>query len=207
MLSCTSNQAQADAAQVAPPQAIGPQSSSAAVSGQPASHQEAGVPSTSHEGQQPGNSVPQAAAIPRQHPSQPMSQRDRPQTSMEASGSQQPQPPMVGRMPNLLPQVPQVTVNIASTAAPAPGSVHVLPKAPGNAQELTMQIKQMKNKMIHYASLLDNPVWKQQQPDGGKAVRVCRPTVLLWWPAGNVVLHRGLHRLSPCKGIPTRPRY
>ncbi|KAL0050235.1 hypothetical protein WJX82_006933 [Trebouxia sp. C0006] len=31
-------------------------------------------------------------------------------------------------------------------------------------------IKQMKNEMIQYASLLDNPAWKQQQADGGKAV-------------------------------------
>lgn len=35
---------------------------------------------------------------------------------------------------------------------------------------LTMQIKQMKSQMIAYASLLDNPEWKQQQADGGKAV-------------------------------------
>lgn len=35
---------------------------------------------------------------------------------------------------------------------------------------LTQQIKQMKAKMIHYASFLDNPEWKQQQPDRGKAV-------------------------------------
>lgn len=35
---------------------------------------------------------------------------------------------------------------------------------------LTMQIKQMKSQMITYASLLDNPEWKQQQADGGKAV-------------------------------------
>ena len=37
-------------------------------------------------------------------------------------------------------------------------------------QGLTVQIKQMKNEMIQYASLLDNPAWKQQQADGGKAV-------------------------------------
>ena len=52
--------------------------------------------------------------------------------------------------------------------------------APGVSQEsqatsakiasLTQQIKQMKTKMIQYASLLDNPEWKQQQPDRGKAV-------------------------------------
>ena len=35
---------------------------------------------------------------------------------------------------------------------------------------LTQQIKQMKTKMIQYASLLDSPEWKQQQPDRGKAV-------------------------------------
>ena len=35
---------------------------------------------------------------------------------------------------------------------------------------LTQQIKQMKAKMIQYASYLDNPEWKQQQPDRGKAV-------------------------------------
>lgn len=35
---------------------------------------------------------------------------------------------------------------------------------------LTQQIKQMKTKMIQYASLLDSPEWKQQQPDQGKAV-------------------------------------
>ena len=37
-------------------------------------------------------------------------------------------------------------------------------------QSLTTQIRQMKNQMIQYASLLDNPEWKQQQPDRGKAV-------------------------------------
>lgn len=37
-------------------------------------------------------------------------------------------------------------------------------------QQLTLQIKQMKKTMIEYASLLDDPQWKQQQPDGGKAV-------------------------------------
>lgn len=35
---------------------------------------------------------------------------------------------------------------------------------------LTQQIKQLKAKMIHYASYLDSPDWKQQQPDRGKAV-------------------------------------
>ncbi len=39
-----------------------------------------------------------------------------------------------------------------------------------SVQGLTLQIKQMKGQMIQFASLLDNPEWKQQQADGGKAV-------------------------------------
>lgn len=122
---------------------------------------------------------------------------------MKAFGSQQPQPrlvqPQVGRMPDLLPQVPQVTVDFAPAIAPAPGNVHVQPSAPGDVKGLTMQIKQMKNEMIHYASLLHNPVWKQQQPDGGKAVRVYQlyqPQLVACWqchvlqPAQPVYQHQ-----------------
>lgn len=39
-----------------------------------------------------------------------------------------------------------------------------------NVAGLTQQIKQMKSEMIHYAKMLDDPQWKQQQPDKGKAV-------------------------------------
>ena len=42
--------------------------------------------------------------------------------------------------------------------------------AGSQGQQLTLQIKQMKKRMIEYASLLDDPRWKQQQPDGGKTV-------------------------------------
>ncbi|DBA94812.1 TPA: hypothetical protein ACH3X1_002354 [Trebouxia sp. C0004] len=47
---------------------------------------------------------------------------------------------------------------------------HVQSSSAHSIQGLTVQIKQMKNEMIQYASLLDNPEWKQQQADGGKAV-------------------------------------
>lgn len=47
---------------------------------------------------------------------------------------------------------------------------HVQSSGAHSIQGLTVQIKQMKNQMIQYASLLDNPEWKQQQADGGKAV-------------------------------------
>jgi len=53
----------------------------------------------------------------------------------------------------------------SSSAAP-----HVRSSGAHSIQGLTVQIKQMKNEMIQYASLLDNPAWKQQQADGGKAV-------------------------------------
>ena len=42
--------------------------------------------------------------------------------------------------------------------------------AGSQVQQLTLQIKQMKKTMIEYAGLLDDPQWKQQQPDSGKAV-------------------------------------
>lgn len=189
--STTGSQAQAHVGIVLPPHAPTPQPISAAVSGQPASDQEADVPSTSHTSRQHGNSLQQAAHDPGQHLSQALSERGHLQSSMKASGSQQPQPPsvqpqppLVGKIPDLLPQVPQVTVDFAPATAPAPGNVHVQPSAPGNVQGLTMQIKQMKNEMIHYASLLGNPVWKQQQRDGGKAVRVYKlhqPQLVACW--------------------------
>lgn len=78
-------------------------------------------------------------------------------------------------MPAVQPRGPHVTFNHAPAAAPTPSNVHGQPNAPVSIHGLTMQIKQMKNEMIHYASLLDNPMWKQQQPDGGKAVRICTP--------------------------------
>ncbi len=53
----------------------------------------------------------------------------------------------------------------SNSAAP-----HVRSSGAHSIQGLTVQIKQMKNEMIQYASLLDNPAWKQQQADGGKAV-------------------------------------
>ena len=56
----------------------------------------------------------------------------------------------------------------SSSAAP-----HVQSTGAHSIQGLTVQIKQMKNQMIQYASLLDNPEWKQQQADGGKAVSGC----------------------------------
>ena len=46
-----------------------------------------------------------------------------------------------------------------------------------------MQIKQMKKKMIEYANLLDNALWKQQQADGGKAVGPPAPRLL------SIMLH------------------
>ena len=65
------------------------------------------------------------------------------------------------------------------TAHPLPSHAeHATVKAMQTSQQsqaaesarLTQQIKQMKAKMIQYASYLDNPEWKQQQPDRGKAV-------------------------------------
>lgn len=53
----------------------------------------------------------------------------------------------------------------SNSAAP-----HVRSSGAHSIQGLTVQIKQMKSEMIQYASLLDNPAWKQQQADGGKAV-------------------------------------
>ncbi len=53
----------------------------------------------------------------------------------------------------------------SNSAAP-----HVQSSGAHSIQGLTVQIKQMKNEMCQYASLLDNPAWKQQQADGGKAV-------------------------------------
>ena len=47
---------------------------------------------------------------------------------------------------------------------------HVQSSGVRSIQGLTVQIKQMKTQMIHYANLLDSPEWKQQQADGGKAV-------------------------------------
>ena len=66
------------------------------------------------------------------------------------------------------------------SAAPADGSSsrHAELGVSQDVESLTRQIKQMKNEMIQYASLLDNPAWKQQQPDGGKAVSLKRLHVI-----------------------------
>ena len=137
------------------------------------------MPSTSNARQQQGNILQHAADAPRQQRPYALSDSGQAQPDVETAGSSQVQPPLVSRMPTPLPPAHPVTANPTPSAAAVPDRVHVHTSASCSVQELTMQIKQMKNEMIHYASLLDNPVWKQQQPDGGKAVSMCTPDVFL----------------------------
>lgn len=163
MPSAVYSQAQTTAAQA--PSA--PLPKSGAVAGQTGCHQPPPMPFKSR---QHGNITQQAADAPRQQILPPLSEGGQVQAVDEAAGSRQGQPQLVSWMPKPLPQKHPNTATAAPAAATAPNTVHAQPSTTSTVQELTMQIKQMKNKMIHYASLLDNLEWKQQQPDGGKAV-------------------------------------
>lgn len=167
--------AQTAAAQA--PSASAPQPNSAAVAGQTGCHQ---APPMPFKSRQHGNITQHAADAPRQQILPPLSEGGQVQAVDEAAGSRQVQPQLVSWVPKPLPQQQPNTVNAAPAAATAPNTVHAQPSTTSTVQELTMQIKQMKNKMIHYASLLDNPEWKQQQPDGAKAVSMYSGFVTLF---------------------------
>ena len=177
MLVPVHSQAQTAAAQAPAPSAPQPRSVTAP---RQAGRQQKPAPfSTSNASQQQGNIMQHSTDAPGRNIPHTLSEGGYVQPPVEVAGSRQVQPPLVSRMPKALPQVHPVTANIGNAAATAPGNVHVQSSAPPSVQGLTMQIKQMKNEMIHYASLLDNPVWKQQQPDGGKAVSMCTSNVPL----------------------------
>lgn len=163
---------QAQIATAQAPSASAPQPKSAAVAGQADCHQAPPMPSQPNASWQHGNITQHAADAPRQQTLPPLSEAGQVQAVDEGVGSRQVHPQLVSRMPKPLPQKPPNTANAAPAAVTAPDNVHAQPSAVPSVQELTMQIKQMKTKMLHYASLLDNPEWKQQQPDGGKAVSV-----------------------------------
>lgn len=189
MLPPTYSQAQSTAAE-APPPAPAPQPSSGQgrVAGQADRHQEPPMPSTSNVRQQQGNTSQHAADFPRRQIPYPLSESGQAKLDVETTGSRQVQPQLVSRMPEPLPRAHPVTANAAPAAATAPDHAHAQPSASCSVQELTLQIKHMKNKMIHYASLLDNPVWKQQQPDGGKAVSMCTKTCHCVCNVGMLIL-------------------
>ena len=182
----TYSQAQSAAAEAAPPSAHAPQPNSAAVAGKADRHQEPPMPSTSNASQQQGTILQHAADAPGRHIPHPLSENGQAQAVAEAAGGRPVQPPLVSRMSKALPQAHPVTANAAAAAATVPDRVQAQPSASCSVQDLTLQIKQMKNEMIHYASLLDNPVWKQQQPDGGKAVSMCTPDMSLCMQLWNV---------------------
>lgn len=174
-----------NAATAAPPPAYAPQPSSCTVARQADRHQPP-MPSTSNASQQQGSVLQHAADAPRRHIPYPLSDSGQAQPVVEAAGGNLVQPPLVNRMPKPLSQAHPVTANAAPAAATVPDHVRAQPSSSCSVQDLTVQIKQMKNEMIHYASLLDNPVWKQQQPDGGKAVSMCTPDMSLCMQLWNV---------------------
>ena len=128
------------------------------MSAQDAQQDETALQRAPAPGQQLPHALPSGARIPA--------------ANMPAAHSRQVQPqPLVSS--SRLQRPSQVGLDQTSTAQVGEiGSIHAQPKAQVTVQGLTKQIKQMKNEMLHYASLLDNPAWKQQQQDNGKAVRV-----------------------------------
>ena len=182
----TYSHAQSAATEVPPPSAPTPQPDSAAVAGQADRHQEPPMPSTLNARQQQHNMLQHAADAPRHQIPYPLSESAQAQPPVKTAGSGQVQPPMVSRMSKTLPHAHLAKANAAPATATAPHYANAQASAPCSVQDLTTQIKQMKNKMIHYASLLDNPVWKQQQPDGGKAVSICTPDVSICMQCSNL---------------------
>ena len=175
----TYSQAQSTAAEAPPPSAPFLQATSAGQADGPQEPPDSMPSSLSVLRQQQGNILQHAADAPGQQTPYPLSESAQAQTVIETAGSRQ-EPPLVSRVAKPPPQAHLVTADAAPAAATAPHHVHAQPGTCCSAQELTTQIKQMKNAMIHYASLLDNPVWKQQQPDGGKAVSITTPCVNMY---------------------------